>query len=123
MVAVRGDCNFAAAHGCRICKNEATIEINVPHPRHDNYISDPKHVRILAPQLLSLFDRRLNDEWKKSNAASTLLAHYLHIDFVVTKAMTVLAAHFGQLFHNGKLLLPRWIHWCTRETKWSLNTE
>ena len=90
----------------RICKDGATIEINVPHPRHDNFIGDPTHVRIITPQLLSLFDKRLNDEWKKSNAASTPLAHYLHVDFVVTKAMTVLAEPYGQLFHSGKISAP-----------------
>jgi len=87
----------------RICKNEAKIEINVPHPRHDNFIGDPTHVRVITPQLLSLFDRRLNDEWKRTNASSTPLAHYLGVDFVVTKAMTVLAEPYGQLFHSGKI--------------------
>jgi hypothetical protein len=87
----------------RICKNGAQIEINVPHPRHDNFIGDPTHVRVITPQLLSLFDRQLNDEWKRTNAANTPFAHYLGVDFVVTKALTVLAEPYGQLFRSGKI--------------------
>ena len=29
----------------RICKNQALINIAVPHPRHEAFISDPTHVR------------------------------------------------------------------------------
>lgn len=58
------------------------------------------------PQMLSLFDRRLNDEWKRTNAASTPLAHYLGVDFVITQAMTVLAEPYSQLFHSGKISAP-----------------
>lgn len=90
----------------RICENEAEIEINAPHPWHDNFIGHPAHVHAITPQLLSLFDRRLNDEWKKSNAASTPLTHYLGVDFVVTKAMTVLAEPHSQLFHSDKISAP-----------------
>jgi predicted SAM-dependent methyltransferase len=33
----------------RICKHNARIEINVPHPRRDDFINDPTHVRIITP--------------------------------------------------------------------------
>ena len=36
----------------RICRDGAEIEINVPHPRHDNFIGDPTHVRIITPDTL-----------------------------------------------------------------------
>ena len=49
----------------RICKNQALIEISVPHPRHDNFISDPTHVRPITIFGLSLFDRDLNEMGKK----------------------------------------------------------
>ena len=49
----------------RICKNQALIKISVPHHRHDNFISDPKHVRPITIFGLSLFDRDLNEKWEK----------------------------------------------------------
>src|SRR5665213_561124 len=48
----------------RVCANECVIHINVPHPRHDNFIGDPTHVRPVTPQMLALFSKRLNEEWK-----------------------------------------------------------
>ena len=87
----------------RICKNNAVIEINVPHPRHDNFIGDPTHVRVISPQMLSLFNKSLNDEWKKKGAANSPLAHYLGVDFVVTAAQTVLGHPYGQMFTDGKI--------------------
>ena len=45
----------------RICKNNALINIHVPHPRHDDSISDPTHVRPITLLGLSLYDKALND--------------------------------------------------------------
>lgn len=87
----------------RVCRNDAIIEIGVPHPRHDNFIGDPTHVRVITPQLLALFDRRLNDEWKKLGAANSPLAHYLGVDFVVVEAITVLAEPYSEMYSSGKI--------------------
>lgn len=65
----------------RISKNGATIQINVPHPRHDNFISDPTHVRTITPLTLQLFDLELNKYWKSINAANTPFAIYLGVNF------------------------------------------
>ena len=46
----------------RICKNQAIINIAVPHPRHDDFISDPTHVRPITVLGLSLYNKQLNDE-------------------------------------------------------------
>ena len=42
----------------RICKPRAKIFIFVPHPRHDDFLGDPTHVRVITPQLLSLFSKK-----------------------------------------------------------------
>ena len=47
----------------RICKNQALIDITVPHPRHEAFISDPTHVRPITVLGLSLFDKALNEKW------------------------------------------------------------
>jgi hypothetical protein len=87
----------------RICKNNAKIEINVPHPRHDNFIDDPTHVRAVTPALLSLFDRKLNDEWKRVGIANTPLAHYLDVDFFLESAVVVLSEPYAKQYEE-KLL-------------------
>jgi len=74
----------------RVCGDGAEIQINVPHPRHDNFLGDPTHVRPLLPQTLSLFDARLNDGWAAEGAANTPLAHHLSVDFELVRAVHVL---------------------------------
>lgn len=44
----------------RVCKNDAIIHVTVPHPRHDNYLVDPTHVRPVFPGTISLFDQERN---------------------------------------------------------------
>lgn len=87
----------------RICRNDAVIEINVPHPRHDNFINDPTHVRIITPELLRLFDRQLNDEWKRQRVANTPLAHYLDVDFVLRSTRMVLEEPYSAQYADGLL--------------------
>lgn len=87
----------------RVCRNGAVIEINVPHPRHDNFINDPTHVRAITPQLLSLFDRQLNDEWKRTHAANSPLAHYLGVDFHTMDSTIILDEPYRSLFSSGKV--------------------
>lgn len=87
----------------RVCKNNAVIEINVPHPRHDNFISDPTHVRIITPALFALFDKKNNDEWKLKGFPNSPFAHYLGVDFVTTDVEVVIADPYSQMFSDGKI--------------------
>ena len=41
----------------RICRNNSIIKIIVPHPRHDDFIADPTHVRPITILGLQLFDK------------------------------------------------------------------
>jgi hypothetical protein len=66
----------------RVCKDQARIEIHVPHPRHDDFINDPTHVRIITPGMFGLFDRKSNDEMQRLGGANTPLARYLGVDFL-----------------------------------------
>jgi hypothetical protein len=74
------------------------VKIDVPHPRHDNFIGDPTHVRAITPDVLSLFDRRLNDKWQAAGSPSTPLAIYAGVDFEKTRTEVVLDEPFaGQI--------------------------
>ncbi len=87
----------------RVSKNNAVIQINVPHPRHEHFINDPTHVRIITPDLLNLFNKQLNDEWKKNRISNSPFAHYLGVDFVVDKVELTLDEPFRSEYQSGEL--------------------
>ncbi len=87
----------------RVCRDQARIMINVPHPRHDDFINDPTHVRVITPGLLSLFDREVNDAIERKGLANTRFAHYLGVDFCIDSQQFVLSEPYATQ-HANKLL-------------------
>jgi len=87
----------------RVCKNQARILIFVPHPRHDHFINDPTHVRIVTVGMLSLFDRKVNDDFKRRGASNTPYAHYLGVDFAVEETRLVLDEPYATQFEKKQL--------------------
>ncbi len=69
----------------RICTNSALIIINVPHPRHEDFLSDPTHVRPITVLGLSLFDQKLNRDWQKIGAANSPLGLIHDVNFNIEK--------------------------------------
>lgn len=67
----------------RICKNNAEINIIVPHPRHDWFINDPTHVRIITIGGLELFSKKKNLEWIKGGYSNSTLGLDYNIDFEI----------------------------------------
>lgn len=65
----------------RCCKNGARVVINVPHPAHDDFLSDPTHVTRILPQTMTLFSKKNCQYWKEANAANSPLADYYGINF------------------------------------------
>jgi hypothetical protein len=87
----------------RVCTNGAEILIKVPHPRHDDFITDPTHVRVITQGTLGHLSRRINAEWLKTGAPSTPLAFYWGVDFEVRKVTNVLEEPYGSQFARGEL--------------------
>jgi hypothetical protein len=87
----------------RVSAPGASIQINVPHPRHDNYLDDPTHVRPITPNLLTLFSKKQNQHWRQGCNANSPLALYLDIDFEVRKVTSVLEETYMQLLREQKL--------------------
>lgn len=67
----------------RVCCDGATVFIAVPHPRHDDFLGDPTHVRPVTPAMLSLFSKKNCDAWREQGAANSRLAHQLGVDFEI----------------------------------------
>lgn len=87
----------------RVCAPNAVIHITVPHPRHDNFIGDPTHVRIITPKLMELFSRSNCDNWKKLGWSNTPFAHYLNVDFETTYAEVRLDEPYLSLLNSGQI--------------------
>lgn len=69
----------------RVCRPGATVEIVVPHPRHDSFLNDPTHVRPVTPAGLQMFSRAENRKWQAAGHANTPLGLYLGVDFALEK--------------------------------------
>lgn len=87
----------------RVCADGAVVRINVPHPRHDNFLLDPTHVRPIGADTLRLFDRQLNDEWLAKGAANSALAHQLGVDFRIFETAMVLDEPYAGQHQRGEL--------------------
>lgn len=87
----------------RICAPGAEVRIHVPHPRHDDFIDDPTHVRAITPRMLSLFDREANERVRAAGGANTPLAIYLNVDFQVAEVQTVPAEPYMSRLKAGEI--------------------
>ena len=87
----------------RICKSETKIQINVPHPRHDNFLNDPTHVRAITPQTFELFSKKNNDLWENINASNSPLAKYLDVDFEIIEVNQVLEQEYIDKLNSNKI--------------------
>ena len=87
----------------RICKDGATIQVNVPHPRHDNFIHDPTHVRVITPELLGLFDKEKCLKWKESGASNSPLGLYLDVNFKIETLRITLENEYLEAINTGRL--------------------
>ena len=87
----------------RICKNNSIIDIRVPHPRHDDFISDPTHVRPITILGLQLYDKNLNEKWEKMNAANTPLALIHGVNFIIKDVNFVLEKNYIKLLENKEI--------------------
>lgn len=86
----------------RVCQHDAIIRINVPHPRHDDFINDPTHVRPVTPEMLQLFSKANCFEWEKTRAANSRLALYYAVDFEVEHAEIVLDEYWASQAQANK---------------------
>lgn len=87
----------------RICKHDAVIHVMVPHPRHDCFLIDPTHCRVITPEGMSLFDKSVNEETLKNNQPSTPLGLYLNVDFKIENTQHKFDNKYIQLMQMGKI--------------------
>jgi hypothetical protein len=87
----------------RVCMNGAELIVKVPHPRHDDFITDPTHVRVITAGTFSMLSKRLNTEWIKIGAANTPLAIYWGVDFEIKRVEYSLDEPYRTQMQKGEL--------------------
>lgn len=87
----------------RVCAHDARVYIIVPHHRHDNFQSDPTHVRPITPLGLSLFDREQCESWIAAGYANTPLAVYCGVDFVTLQVQYDYEEYWLQKIESGQI--------------------
>ena len=87
----------------RVCKPGAKIQINAPHPRHDSFLGDPTHVRVISPQVLSLFNQQLNHQLASEGVPNTPLGIYLDVDFEIKHVKQILEQEYLVAFQQNKI--------------------
>lgn len=87
----------------RVCRDGATIRIDAPHPRHDDFLNDPTHVRPITPQIMQLFDRAAVLQVQKLGGANTPLSLYLDVDFELARPEAVLDEPYRSQLESGVL--------------------
>ena len=87
----------------RICKNGSLIDITIPHPRHDDFLSDPTHVRPITILGLELYDKELNEKWYKEKAANSPLALIHNVNFKIKKVHYDIVNKYKVMFEEKKI--------------------
>jgi methyltransferase family protein len=87
----------------RVCRHGAQIHILVPHPRHDDFLSDPTHVRSFMPESFTFYSKAINREWERTNAANTPLGLFLDVDFTPVSVTQGLSEPWLSQLRAGKI--------------------
>lgn len=67
----------------RVCKHGATIDIKVPHHRHESFAADPTHRRPITVMGLQLFSKKFNEYCREQKNPASRLGEYFNVDFEI----------------------------------------
>lgn len=87
----------------RVCKPGAKVEIVVPHPRHDDFLNDPTHVRPITLNVMALFSKNWNRKWESDGSANTKLAFEHDVDFEPKEEALQLAPEVNEAYESGRI--------------------
>lgn len=67
----------------RVCKDQAIIDVKVPHPRHDTFLIDPTHKRSILPHSLDMFSKTRNKRDMDAGGCETPNGFIYDVDIYV----------------------------------------
>ena len=100
----------------RVAAPNGTIEIHVPHYRHETWWSDPTHVRAFTPMTFHMMSRKQNDEWIANRKNYTMLSYVMDVNFELIQAIHVYdniwtsKVDDGEISHEERRVLAN-EHW------------
>lgn len=87
----------------RVCAPDARVTITVPHPRSDNYLADPTHVRPITAMGLQMFNQELNHQSILEGGSNTPLGIYLNVDWALESSDVKILEPWTSRFNGGQL--------------------
>ena len=87
----------------RVSNNGAVWEIQVPHWRCDNAISDPTHKRLLTVETFKIFDKKINYNNVKRGLSTSYLAFEYDIDIEVCEVAYDWIEYFHKKLESNEL--------------------
>lgn len=87
----------------RVAAPGASIHIIVPHPRHDDFLNDPTHVRAITPETLAMFSMKNCLLWEQQGMANTPLAVHHAVDFEVVRSHLVVDEPYWRRFERKEI--------------------
>lgn len=87
----------------RVMKGGAVLDVIVPHPRHDDFLNDPTHVRPITLNVLALFSKSWNRKWEADGSANTKLGLEHDVDFEPKEEALQLETQIQQAYEQGRI--------------------
>jgi predicted SAM-dependent methyltransferase len=94
----------------RVCADGAKVHIVVPHPRHDDYLSDPTHVSPVTNRTLKLFSKKICEERK--GFPDTPLAEIHGVDFEMVEESMSVEPKWLEKLQRGEITDPQLREYC-----------
>jgi hypothetical protein len=85
----------------RVMVPDGKVIIVVPHPRHDDFINDPTHVRMITPEHMTLFSKTKNREWAEGGHANSPLGLFIDVDFEIVNRSITPAPDYEEMLKNN----------------------
>lgn len=87
----------------RVMTPGGLLRITVPHPKHDNFLTDPTHVRAFMPGTFYVFSKERCQQMVAAGGNTTMLALALDIDFALEKLDLIIESHYRNKLQSGKM--------------------
>ena len=87
----------------RISQPNADIDVLVPHPRCDEFLWDPTHVRAITPEGLRMFSQMRNRQIIEKRNPETPLGIYLGVDFEIVEVRYIWRQPWAAEYDAGRI--------------------
>jgi predicted SAM-dependent methyltransferase len=83
----------------RVCRDGAIVHIAVPHPFHEDFVSDPTHVSPITIRTMQAFSKKVNQQYIKDANNPLGLIH--NVDFEMVRDAYVVEQKWMKRVEDG----------------------